>query len=130
MTGEWNLLWNQINDAMQVGQVFSNSSDLTSIVSLTWLQSRFHSPVTCSRMWLPSSVIWNIQGMSFHDVMKLCFFNYSHPLLKKGWAKFVYKVHEIQLRNVAYFKKIVSLNNAPTSMVSWVSRVSLGDCVC
>ncbi|KAG5524729.1 hypothetical protein RHGRI_031420 [Rhododendron griersonianum] len=48
-----------------------------------------------------------IAGMSSNDLKKLSYFNYSHPIFfnKKRWSKFVYKVHEIQLRNETYFNR-------------------------
>ncbi|KAG5524735.1 hypothetical protein RHGRI_031417 [Rhododendron griersonianum] len=66
-------------------------------------------------------------SMSYNDLKKLSYFNYSHPIFfnKKRWSKFVYKVHEIQLRDEKYFKKVVTLDKHPTSMVSWVTRVPL-----
>ena len=66
-------------------------------------------------------------GMSLLQVKKIAFYNYSHPIFfdKERRCKFIYKVWEIQKRNTAVFKNLVSLDKSPVDMTDWIKKVPL-----
>lgn len=69
--------------------------------------------------------------LTLHEVKKIAFFNYSHPLFfnKVDRVHFIYKVYEIRKRNPREFNRLVCLDrNTPlANMDDWLYRIQISN---